>query len=236
MITAKVLQLIIILPTLASLHPLVNAFQSTSIPSISLRSTLGRTQFSSSGAAVLLGKSRFLHRTQQSQDLSKKLQTWSNDDLEGPDRIKACIPYVLPLLDGDFFGKYIYQRIPPLDTLDQLLLAPLVTILQSFPFISLVLFCLLSIGTRNVDGMSRNVRFNAQQAVLIDIALILPTIIAEGLEDVEVPRIWAEMGSNFVWYFYMSCIIYSVTMNLRGRKPSGLPFLSDAAEIMTGPF
>ena len=28
------------------------------------------------------------------------LSMWSSDELEGDDRIKACIPYVLPLLDG----------------------------------------------------------------------------------------------------------------------------------------
>lgn len=161
---------------------------------------------------------------------------WNNDELQGSDRIKACIPYVLPLLDGDFFGKYIYQRIPPLGTIDALFIAPMVSILQSFPFIPLLLFCLLSLGTRmNTENMSRNVRFNAQQAVLIDVALILPTIIQDGLVDVDVPRVWAEFGCNFVWYFYMSAIVYSVSMNLRGRKPL-LPYLSDAAEVMTGPF
>lgn len=168
---------------------------------------------------------------------SSQLFSWSSDDeLQGSDRIKACIPYVLPLLDGDFFGKYIYQRIPPLGTLDQILVAPLVSILQSFPFLSLVLFGLLSIGTRNAEGMSRNVRFNAQQAVLIDLVLIFPTIVHEGLSDVYVPRVWAEFGCNFVWYFYTSAIAYSVVMNLRGKKPNGLPILSDAAEFMTGPF
>lgn len=168
---------------------------------------------------------------------SSRLFNWSTDDeLQGSDRIKACIPYVLPLLDGDFFGKYIYQRIPPLGTIDQIFVAPLVSILQSFPFLSLILFCLLSLGTRNAEGMSRNVRFNAQQAVLIDIVLIFPTIVQEGLRDVDIPRVWAEFGCNFVWYFYMSAIMYSVVMNLRGKKPNGLPILSDAAEFMTGPF
>jgi len=166
-----------------------------------------------------------------------KLQAWSSDELQGPDKIKACVPYMLPLLDGDFFGKYIYQRIPPLGFIDEYFIAPLVSILEAYPLLPLLLFVLLIFGTRvNAANMSRNVRFNAQQACLIDCALILPTIIQEGLVEVDVPRGLAECGCNFVWYFYMSAIVYSVTMNLRGRKPSGLPYLSDAAEIMTGPF
>ncbi len=142
----------------------------------------------------------------------------------------------LPLLDGDPFGKYIYQRIPPLNTIDELFIAPLVSILQSFPFLSLILFLILSIGTRNAPDMSRAVRFNAQQAVLIDIGLILPTLFSEGLADVDVPRVYAEVGCNFTYYAYMSAIIYCVTMNLRGKKPDQLPFLSNYAEMMTGPF
>lgn len=134
------------------------------------------------------------------------------------------------------FGKYIYQRVPPLKVLDELFLSPLVSIFQSFPFLGLVFFLLLTIGTRNASGMNRVVKFNAQQAVLIDLALIFPTLIAEGLDGVGVPRIYEEMGNNFVYYFLISTILYSVVMNLRGTKPSGIPIISDAAELMTGPF
>jgi hypothetical protein len=141
----------------------------------------------------------------------------------------------LPLLDGDIFGQYIYQRVPPLKFLDDLFIAPLVSIFQSFPFLGLILFLLLSIGSRNVDGMSRAVRFNAQQAVLIDIALIFPTLIGEGLDGF-VPRMYEEMGHNLVYYFLMSSLVYSVVMNLRGKKPNGIPYISPAADYITGPF
>lgn len=161
---------------------------------------------------------------------------WYNNDIEGPDRFKACIPYMLPLLDGDYFGHYIFERIPPLHTLDQLFLAPLVETLQSFPFLSILLFLILSLGTRN-PAMPRSLRFNAQQAVLIDIGLIFPTLFVEafkGFEDV-VPRSLAEMGCNFVWYAYMSAIIYSCYCNLKGKKPDQIPIISETAELLVGP-
>ena len=164
---------------------------------------------------------------------------WSNDEeIVGPDKIKACIPYILPLLDGDFFGQYIYKSIPPLNTIDSILLKPLVETLQSFPFLSLILFALLSIGTRFSPQISRNVRFNAQQAVLIDMVILLPTIVQEGLVDVndQIPLLYQQMGCNFVWYAYMSMIVYSVAVNLTGKKPDGLPYLSGLADTMTGPF
>ena len=161
---------------------------------------------------------------------------FDNDEVSDADKVKACIPYMLPLLDGDSFGKYIYSRIPLLHAIDETFVEPLVSTLQAFPLLSLVLFCLLSLGPRFVDGMPRTLRFNAQQAVLIDVGLIFPTLIQEGLEGTEVPRVWAEVGCNFVWYVYMTAIAYSVLMNLRGRKPDGIPYISQAAEMMTGPF
>lgn len=46
----------------------------------------------SSSRQILLRKS--------ARENTLKLSMWSSDELEGDDRIKACIPYVLPLLDG----------------------------------------------------------------------------------------------------------------------------------------
>lgn len=202
------------------------AFHSSTLPShFSTRS-------SSSPSLILAPQQQHLKSTSS----PTKLNTWNNDEINGPDKIKACIPYMLPLIDGDVFGQYIYQRVPPLKFLDDLFLAPLVGTFEAFPFLGIILFLLLSIGTRGVEGISREVRFNAQQAVLIDIALILPSLIGQGLDGVDIPRMYLEMGNNFAYYGLMSAIIYSCFMNLRGRKPNGIPYVSDAAEYMTGPF
>lgn len=176
------------------------------------------------------------HSIRTAFDDTRLQSRWYNDEIEGPDRIKACVPYMLPLLDGDYFGKYIYQRIPPLNTLDQLFIAPMVETLQSFPFLSIILFLILSLGTRNPD-MSRSLRFNAQQAVLIDIGLIFPTLFVEAFKDFDnvIPRSLAEFGCNFVWYAYMSAIVYSCYCNLTGKKPDQIPFISGTAETMVGP-
>ena len=56
----------------------------------------------------------------------KKKQYEDEGDIRGPDRIKSCIPYMLPLIDGDNFGKYIYERIPLLGDLDYVMLRPIV--------------------------------------------------------------------------------------------------------------
>jgi hypothetical protein len=158
-------------------------------------------------------------------------------DIRGPDRIKSCIPYLLPLIDGDSFGKYMYERVPPLGNLDYVLIRPLVECVQAVPFLGILLFIAFSLGPR-LTGQSREVRFNAQQAVLIDVALIFPTLIGEavGSADANLPRSIMEPSSNFVWIAYVSMCIYCVASNLRGKKPDQIPFISNYAEIAIGPF
>lgn len=162
---------------------------------------------------------------------------WSQDDeIEGSDRIKACIPYLLPLIDGDHFGQYIYERFPVLGMIDDVTIGPLAEWGHKIPFLSLGLFIALTLGTRFNPSMSRNLRFSAQQAALIDVALLFPELIASGFAEDPVPRYIAEPCCNFVWYAYMSAVLYCVISNIRGKKPDQIPYLSNSAELMVGPF
>jgi hypothetical protein len=162
---------------------------------------------------------------------------WSqNDEIEGTDRLKACIPYLLPLMDGDHFGYYIYQRIPFMGVFDDWTIGPLSDLAHGIPFLTLGLFVALTLGTRFNTDMSRNLRFSAQQAALIDVALLIPELISSSFVEDPVPRYIAEPCSTFVWYAYMSAVIYSVYSNLRGKKPDQIPILSQYSELMVGPF
>lgn len=162
---------------------------------------------------------------------------WSNDEeLRGTDRFKACVPYILPLLDGDQFGQYIYQRIPPLGAINDITIGPLANIYHGIPFLGITLFLMLTLGTRFNTDMDRNVRFNAQQAAMIDVALIFPELIASGFTNDPLPRYIVEPCANFVWYVYVAAVAYSIVSNLRGRKPDQIPVISPWADLMVGPF
>jgi hypothetical protein len=166
-----------------------------------------------------------------------KLHVWGRDEeIQGSNRIKACVPYLLPLIDGDVFGHYIYDRIPILGEINDIVLSPLVQLHDKIPFFSIFFFIALTLGTRFNTEMDRNVRFSAQQAALLDAALIVPELIRESFYADPVPRYLAEPCSNFVWYVYMSAVIYSVYCNLRGKRPDELPYISPVADLMVGPY
>jgi len=103
--------------------------------------------------------------------------------------------------------------------------------------LSILLFITFALGPQ-LTNQSREVRFNAQQAVLIDVALIFPSLIGEAVAeaDANLPRAIMEPSSNFVWYAYVSAVIYCVVSNLRGKKPDQIPFISNWADYAVGPF
>mmetsp|Transcript_78980 Transcript_78980/g.154934 ORF Transcript_78980/g.154934 Transcript_78980/m.154934 type:complete len:239 (+) Transcript_78980:63-779(+) len=166
-----------------------------------------------------------------------KLSLWSRDEeITGSDKIKACVPYLLPLLDGEMFGKYIYERVPPLGFLDSLFVGPLYDFYSQVPLLGLILFLVLTLGTRGNTEMNRAVRFNAQQAALIDVLLVFPELIGSAFEGEDIPRYLVEPCMNFVWYTYMAMVLYSIYTNLQGKKPDQIPWISGYAELMVGPF
>jgi hypothetical protein len=164
------------------------------------------------------------------------LGMWSQDDeLRGSDKLKACVPYLLPLIDGDQFAHYIYLRVPALGALNDFFLGPLLSISHNVPFFGVALFIALTIGTRFNTDMNRNVRFSAQQAALIDVTLIFPELIGSSTSSEPLPRALLEPCNNFIFYAYMSAVIYCVVSNLNGKKPDQIPFLSAYSELMVGP-
>jgi hypothetical protein len=67
------------------------------------------------------------------------------------------------------------------------------------------------------------------------VALIFPELIASSFQDETLPRALVEPLSTFVWYTYMSTVVYSIYRNLRGRRPDQIPYISAFADEMVGP-
>jgi len=142
-----------------------------------------------------------------------------------PDRIFACLPYLLPLIDGLAFGRFLFTQFPVL----QLLLIPLSPLMQiySLPFASLVIFFALYLGVVRNENISHFIRFNAMQAILLDIVLMLCGLVlpifSKGLQVAFI----AETLYNMVFLGALAAFLYAVVQSALGRYAE-IPPLSDA--------
>jgi len=84
------------------------------------------------------------------------------------DRLLALGPYLLPLLDSLDYGRALLPDSAPFSAALQLSRA-----FAAVPFSGLGAFWLLSVWVRD-PALNRLVRFNIQQAILLDVALVLP--------------------------------------------------------------
>jgi len=140
------------------------------------------------------------------------------------DRIFASLPYLLPLVDGLMFGRFLFQQFPVL----QLLLIPLAPLMQiySLPFASLVIFFALYLGVVRNENISHFIRFNAMQAILLDIVLMLCGLVLPILAKVQIAFI-AETLYNMVFLGVLAAFVYAVVQSALGRYAE-IPPLSDA--------
>lgn len=81
------------------------------------------------------------------------------------------LPYLLPLLDTLPYGRFIFLQYPYVARA-LAPLAPLNSLYHAFPFSTLVFFLVVYNGIVNNRNLGRFARFNAMQAVLLDILLM----------------------------------------------------------------
>lgn len=141
------------------------------------------------------------------------------------DRIFASLPYLLPLLDGLVYGRYLFQQFPPLQLI-LIPLAPLLQIYQGIPFFGLIVFFALFLLVVRNDNISHFIRFNTMQAILLDIVLILCGLILSTLGGV-LGTFILETLSNMIFLGIFASFIYTVVQSAMGRYAE-IPTISDA--------
>jgi hypothetical protein len=142
-----------------------------------------------------------------------------------PDRIFASLPYLLPLIDGLSFGRYLFAQFPVL----QLFFVPLAPLLQiySLPLASLIIFFALYLGVVRNENISHFIRFNAMQAILLDIVLMLCGLVLQIFSQGLQVGFIAETLYNMVFLGAFAAFVYAVVQSLLGRYAE-IPPLSDA--------
>merc|ERR1711966_45972 len=158
----------------------------------------------------------------------RMLMQSESEDAPALERLVGCLVYALPLSDVFEWGHYLFEKFPLL-ALPFVPLFPVISFLQG-PFVSFAIFiALMTFVTRN-PSFSRFIRFNALQAVYLDIVLIFPQLISSVNRAASVPADLAEIGSNTVFYAIMGAILYSVFANVAGKTPNEIPIISEAVD------
>ncbi|BAY94202.1 MULTISPECIES: Tic20 family protein [unclassified Tolypothrix] len=143
------------------------------------------------------------------------------------DRIFACLPYLLPLIDGLMFGYVsLFREFPAL----QVLLVPLQPVVLIYGSLGqfgqlIVFFALFFLVVRN-EKINHFIRYNTMQAILLDIIVFLGSIV---LRVIALPGIAfaVQTVASTIFLGLVAAVVYSVAQSLMGRYAE-IPAVSDA--------
>jgi HD-GYP domain-containing protein (c-di-GMP phosphodiesterase class II) len=147
------------------------------------------------------------------------------------DKLLSVLPLLLPLLDSVQSGGHLLSTHQ--DNPLVLGLAILFQLYRSVPFSAFIAFFALSAVGNNLSA-NRLIRFNANQAIFLDVAMFLPGLLASlvaliaGGSGVQIPQGIAELGQDAVFVTTLLAIGYSAVSSLLGVTPDKIPFISDA--------
>lgn len=142
------------------------------------------------------------------------------------DRTFACLPYLLPLIEALAFGVPFFNQFPSL----QVFLIPLIPIVQLYstiPFAGFIIFIALYMGVVRNERINHFIRFNAMQAILIDIILILCSLVFSLILPAFNGGLIMETLYNVVFLGAIAAVVYSIIQSVLGRYAE-IPTISDA--------
>lgn len=160
--------------------------------------------------------------------------SWRGSTTVG-DRIFATFAYLLPLIEvtglllrigveNSLFGDFPALRVVLLPIM------PLVQIYFGIPFVGLIIFFALFLLVVRNEKISHFVRFNTMQAILIDIALFLCSILLQILTPVPGTGFAIETIFNTIFLGVVAAVAYAVIQTLLGRYAE-IPAISDAVHM-----
>jgi uncharacterized membrane protein len=144
-------------------------------------------------------------------------------------RLLALLTYLLPWSDGLPFGRSLTSLFPMLQWLS-LPALPLVLVEQAIPFGGFILFLVLFLGVVRNPRVPYFIRFNALQAILLDIILIVLSLAFNLL--------LATLGGNFavrtlantIFLGMLVLVLFGIIQCLRGKE-ADIPSLSEAVRM-----
>ena len=136
-------------------------------------------------------------------------------------RLSSVFLYTLPLKASIPFGYYLFYKYSFLKVL-LFITFPIAIIEKSLPFGGLLLFIILFAGLARNPKVPYFVRYNACQALLIDIALIIISYLLRILPIVEI--------SSIIFILTLCIFIYSIYQCIFGVEPE-IPLISKSVRM-----
>lgn len=162
--------------------------------------------------------------------IQAQLELINDKEPSNSDKILSTLPYLFPLLDGLQFARFLIFANP--NNPVSLILTLVYGVYRLIPFGGLIAFFALSFLSGN-PRINRLVRFNMQQAIFLDIALIFPGVIGalfEVLGGGKTPPALLELGSDAMFAALIVTLGYCVVSSLLGVTPNKIPFISEGVE------
>ena len=136
-------------------------------------------------------------------------------------RLSSVFLYTLPLKASIPFGYYLFYKYSFLKIL-LFLTFPIALLEKSLPFGGFLLFIIFFAGLARNPKVPYFVRYNACQALLIDIALIIISYLLRIFPIVELGPI--------IFIFTLSIFIYSIAQCIYGVEPE-IPLISKSVRM-----
>ena len=136
-------------------------------------------------------------------------------------RLFSGFLYTLPLRSSIPFGYFLFYKYSFLKII-LFITFPISIIEKSLPFGGLLLFLILFLGLVRNQKIPYFIRYNAFQALLLDISLIIISYIFKIFPLIQ-------LGS-VVFIFTICIIIYSIFQCINGTEPE-IPFISKSVRM-----
>ena len=145
------------------------------------------------------------------------------------DRVLSAVGYFLPLLDGMQYGRFLFSQFPSIEVIFRPIF-PLLRLYSSIPYANFVVFFTIYLALVKNPSFPRYVRFNAMQACVLDVLIVIPLIVQRILS----PK--SGFGLDLLILFYNAIFVSLLVTVVFGMvscvlgKILRIPFVADAAD------
>ncbi len=158
--------------------------------------------------------------------------TWSSSP-NIRDRIFAALPYILPIVAALPYGLQLTAQFPVFGYI-LLPLSPLISIYiglqRTIPFFVLIIFFALILLVVRNDSISRFIRFNTMQAILLSLIFAIVGLILSLLDPSIFGALLFNTLSNVLFLGMLIAVGFSLVQTFRGLYAE-IPTISEAVHM-----